>query len=81
MYNRLFDFLDKMIETVGDNTAKVENTRWPKIVIAAAKKGRAKLRKYYSKTAGKQGYLFNYAAILDPTQKLSVYKVSYHSVL
>jgi hypothetical protein len=39
MYNRLFDFLDEMIETVGDNTAEVDNTRWPEIVIAAAEKG------------------------------------------
>jgi hypothetical protein len=81
MYNRLFDFLDEMIETVGDDTAQVDNTRWPEIVIAAAEKGREKLKKYYSKTAGEQGYLFNCAAILNPTQKLTVYEVSYHSAL
>jgi hypothetical protein len=39
MYNQLFNFLDKIIETVGDNTAKVDNIKWPKIVITAAKKG------------------------------------------
>jgi hypothetical protein len=81
MYNRLFDFLDEMIETVGEDTAQVDNTRWPEIVIAAAEKGRDKLRKYYARTAGEQGYLFNCAAILNPEQKLTVYEVSYHSVL
>jgi hypothetical protein len=81
MYNRLFDFLDDMNEEVGEDTAQVDNIGWPDIVRAAAEKGRAKLSKYYSKTGGEQGYLFNCAAVLDPTQKLTVYEVSYYSIL
>jgi hypothetical protein len=81
MYNRLFDFLDDINEEVGEDTAQVDNIRWPNIVRAAAKKGRAKLSKYYLKTGCEQGYLFNCAAVLDPTQKLTVYKVSYYSML
>ena len=67
MYNQLFNFSDKIIKTVGNDIAKVDNIRQPKIIITAAKKGQAKLRKYYLKTAGKQGYLFNCAVILDST--------------
>jgi hypothetical protein len=81
MYNRLFDFLDDINEEVGEDTAQVDNIGWPDIVRAAAEKGRAKLSKYYSKTGGEQGYLFNCAAVLDPTQKLTVYEVSYYSML
>jgi hypothetical protein len=39
MYNWLFDFLDDMNEEVGEDTAQVDNIRWPDIVRAAAKKG------------------------------------------
>ncbi|KAJ8110237.1 hypothetical protein OPT61_g6862 [Boeremia exigua] len=44
------------------------------LIRSAASKGRAKLSKYYARTGDEQGYLYNCAAILDPTQKLTVYE-------
>jgi Domain of unknown function (DUF4413) len=75
MYNRLFDFLDQISEELGEEANTGDNSEWPTIVKAAAEKGKAKLSKYYSRTGGEQGFLFNCATILDPTQKLTAYKV------
>jgi hypothetical protein len=75
MYNRLFDFLDKMLEDLDEDLESQENTEWPAVVRAAAEKGRTKLSKYYSKTDAERGFLFNCATILDPTQKLTAYEV------
>jgi hypothetical protein len=75
MYNRLFDFLDQMTEELGEDSNNLENTEWPSVVRAAAEKGRSKLTKYYSRTGEEQGFLFNCATILDPTQKLTAYEV------
>jgi hypothetical protein len=75
MYNRLFDFLDDMIEELGEDSNNSDNTRWPDAVKAAAESGRAKLTKYYSRTGAEQGFLFNCATILDPSQKLTAYEV------
>jgi hypothetical protein len=75
MYNRLFDFLDKMTEDLDEDTESHENTDWPTVVRAAAERGRIKLSKYYSKTEAEHGFLFNCATILDPTQKLTAYEV------
>jgi hypothetical protein len=75
MYNRLFDFLDKMSEDLDEDQDNQENTEWPAVVKAAAEKGRLKLSKYYSKTDAEHGFLFNCATILDPTQKLTAYEV------
>ncbi|KAF1351451.1 hypothetical protein EJ07DRAFT_63305, partial [Lizonia empirigonia] len=50
------------------------NSKWLIVVQRAATKGREKLLKYYAKTVDKQGYLFNIATILDPLQKLTMYK-------
>jgi hypothetical protein len=75
MYNRLFDFLDQMTEELGEESISVEGTAWPEAVKAAAEMGRSKLSKYYSRTGKEQGFLFNVATVLDPTQKLTVYEV------
>jgi hypothetical protein len=75
MYNRLFDFLDKITEDLEEETEDLDDTSWPEIVRDAAVKGRAKLIKYYSKTDKERGFLFNCATILDPTQKLTIYEV------
>ena len=80
MYNRLFDFLDEMKSDFTEET-ETEYPDWPKVVQDAALRGRNKLSKYYGHTAGERGYLFNCATILDPTQKLTVYDVSYHKIL
>lgn len=73
MYNRLFDFLDQMIEGLGEDSEN-RDIEWPAIVKGAAEKGRAKLSKYYSKTDEERGYLFNCATILDASQKLTAYE-------
>jgi hypothetical protein len=75
MYNRLFDFLDKMTEDLGEDPGNRENIDWLSVVRKAAARGRAKLSKYYSRTYKERGYLFNCATILDPTQKLTTYEV------
>lgn len=75
MYNRLFDFLEKIEQELGEDLNHEENTEWPEVVKAAAEKGRLKLTKYYSRTGEEQGFLFNCATILDPTQKLTAYEV------
>jgi hypothetical protein len=75
MYNRLFDFLDKMTEDLGEDLENQDSVEWPAVVKAAAERGRAKLSKYYSKTDKERGFLFNCATILDPTQKLTAYEV------
>jgi hypothetical protein len=72
MYNRLFDYLDKMIEDLSEDP---DNPEWAAVVIAAAERGRLKLTKYYSRTDAERGYLFNCATTLDPTQKLNAYEV------
>lgn len=75
MYNALFDFLDEIEESwLGDDRT------WPTVVREAVKKGREKLSKYYSQTDAKKGHLFNCAAVLDPTQKLTCYEVREVSV-
>ena len=75
MYNRLFDFLDEMTQELGEDSNHAESTEWPEIVRTAAEKGKTKLSKYYSRTGDEQGFLFNCATILDPTQKLTIYEV------
>lgn len=75
MYNRLFDFLDSMIDDLGEDPGNRENHDWPSVVRNAAERGREKLVKYYSRTDEERGYLFNCATILDPTQKLTTYEV------
>lgn len=75
MYNRLFDYLDGMTELDDEGPQGQEGQEWPRVVRDAARMGRAKLTKYYGKTDSESGYLFNCAAILDPTQKLTIYEV------
>ncbi|KAH7343082.1 hypothetical protein BKA66DRAFT_434558, partial [Pyrenochaeta sp. MPI-SDFR-AT-0127] len=45
------------------------------VIRNAAIKGKAKLSKYYRVISRERGFLFNYTTILDPTQKLTAYKV------
>jgi hypothetical protein len=65
MYNALFDFLDNMQTSLGDYCNEAEGIEWLAVVEAAAKKGKAKLKKYYLKTWEERGYLFNCATVLD----------------
>lgn len=75
MYNRLFDFLDMMNTELGENSEDTEQQDWPQVVQTAAEAGRNKLKKYYAKTGGSAGLIFNMATVLDPWQKLTAYEV------
>lgn len=75
MYNTLFDFLDQMDEEWDVNQAGAEDASWLAVVKSAVDTGRKKLQKYYNRTGEAVGNLYNCAAILDPTQKLTVYDV------
>lgn len=81
MYNRLFDFLDKMTTELGSRVAVDNATDWLDVVKNAALQGKAKLSKYYARTGDQSGVLFNCATILDLTQKLTAYKVLYNKYL
>jgi len=74
MYNRLFDFLELMTNELGEDSNALDDSEWPEVVRLAALKGRMKLSKYYSRTGEEQGFLFNCATILDPSQKLTTYE-------
>ncbi|EFQ85337.1 hypothetical protein PTT_19744 [Pyrenophora teres f. teres 0-1] len=63
-----------MTEDLDEDQENHENREWLVVVRDAAERGRSKLSKYYSRTDGDQGFLFNCATILDPTQKLTAYK-------
>jgi hypothetical protein len=64
-----------MIEELGEESNNVDTVEWLDIVRTVAAKGRLKLSKYYLRTGGEQGYLFNVATVLDLTQKLTAYEV------
>jgi hypothetical protein len=80
MYNRLFNFLDDLTDDLGEDSEDAHHSDWPDVVKAAAQAGRDKLSKYYARTGGEQGFIFNAATVLDPSQKLTAYEVSYHRV-
>jgi hypothetical protein len=67
MYNKLFDFLDEMRVDFSDDLGDDNGIDWPAVVLSAAKKGKEKLSKYYSKTDEERGFIFNCATILDPS--------------
>ncbi|KAH7334187.1 hypothetical protein BKA66DRAFT_480079, partial [Pyrenochaeta sp. MPI-SDFR-AT-0127] len=74
MYNRLFDFLNTITQDLEEDIKHDKIATWPAVIRNTAIKGKAKLSKYYRVTSGERGFLFNYATILDPTQKLTAYK-------
>jgi hypothetical protein len=81
MYNTLFDFLDEMSSDFIEDPRNNDRVDWPAIVLSAANRGKDKLSKYYSKTNEERGFIFNYATILDPSQKLSAYEVPLSQLL
>jgi hypothetical protein len=78
MYNKLFDFLDKMRVDFSEDPGNDDSINWPAVVLSAANKGKEKLSKYYSKTDKERGFIFNCATILDPSQKLTLYEVFFY---
>jgi hypothetical protein len=68
MYNKLFDFLNEMRVDFSEDPGNDNNSiNWLAVVLSAAKKGKEKLSKYYSKTDKERGFIFNCATILDPS--------------
>jgi hypothetical protein len=54
---------------------------WLAVILSVANRGKDKLSKYYSKTNKERRFIFNYATILDPSQKLSAYEVPLSQLL
>jgi hypothetical protein len=81
MYDGLFNTLEDMSTTLTHDHYDGQDLEWHAVVQRAAKAGRDKLTKYYARTGGPQGFLFNVATILNPNTKLTLYDVSYHGFL
>jgi hAT family C-terminal dimerisation region len=71
VYNALFDHLDMMREQFCHKS--IERTPWISEFIKAVDTGSAKLKEYYSKTGGPVETQYALAALLDPSQKLSIF--------
>lgn len=74
MYDMLFDYIETMSSGLDDDTER-QPTEWPSVVEAAVQEGKKKLSKYYARTSEDRGLLYNCGVILDPTTKLTIYKV------
>jgi hypothetical protein len=70
-YNELFDHLERYQPVL-----RAKSTPWKKHLAEILLDVRAKLHEYYSRTDGKQGLIYNLATILDPAQKLELYRSS-----
>ena len=71
VYNALFDHLDMIRDKFGSKDQ--EKTPWISKFITAVNTGTAKLKEYYSKTGGPVETQYALAAMLDPSQKLSIF--------
>ena len=65
MYNRLFDYLDKITKEISEKLKNSENAEQLIVMKTTAAKERVKLLKYYLKIDGERRYLFNCVTILD----------------
>lgn len=69
LYDALFDHLNTVEETIRGSSCP-----WKSGIMKACEQASVKLSKYYSKTEGKGGLIYNLANVLDPTMKLGLYK-------
>jgi hypothetical protein len=67
-YNDIFDHLDEEKKRLGK-----KRRAWKKQLLPALQAAQEKLTQYYSRTTGEQGRPYNYATVLNPVQKLSLY--------
>jgi hypothetical protein len=72
VYNALFDHIDMIRYKF--NCKDVEKTPWMFEFIVAVDAGTEKLKEYYSKTGRPVESQYALAAILDPSQKLSIFE-------
>ena len=75
MYNKLFNFLDNIINALGNKLALINRAKQLDIVKVIATTSYTKLLKYYKKISIKKSFLFNIIIVLDLIQKLTIYKV------
>jgi hypothetical protein len=68
IYSHLFEHLEKY-----DPKLRQKKEVWKRHLADCVGAAHAKLAKYYSKTAGQKGRVYNFACILDPARKLSLY--------
>ena len=71
VYNALFDHLDMIRDRFSSKDQ--EKTPWISEFIIAINAGTGKLKEYYSKTSGPVETQYALAAMLDPSQKLSIF--------
>jgi hypothetical protein len=71
IYTRLIKHLEKHAALL-----KVKNKPWKRKLAGCITAAHVKLAKYYTKTEGPGGQVFNFACILDPARKLSLYQSS-----
>ena len=69
LYGALFDHLERVEQEV-----RRSNYSAKEAILLAYSKANSKLAKYYSRTEGKGGLIYNLANILDPTVKLNLYR-------
>jgi len=73
VYSNLFDHLEDQ-----DNMKELDSVlKWTGELETAVENALIKMRKYYARTEGEGGLLYNIATVLNPTQKLSLYKVCF----
>jgi hypothetical protein len=70
VYNALFNYLDMMWDQFCYKS--IERTPWISKFIKAVDTSIAKLKEYYCKTRGLVEMQYTLAALLDPSQKLSI---------
>jgi hypothetical protein len=72
IYNTLFDYLDMIQDQF--HHKDLEKTSWISKFITATDTNTEKLKEYYSKTERLMEIQYALAAILDPSQKLSIFE-------
>jgi len=70
VFNIVFNYLNYIEKTITNYSCSLRE-----IILKTCKKASTKLVKYYSKTKKLNRILYNFANILNSTQKLSLYKI------
>jgi hypothetical protein len=73
---RLYNWLFEQLEDAGKEwKSKARRVKYAEELVHAIEAAREKLSEYYGKTDGDTGTFYNLASILNPTNKLTLYKV------
>jgi hypothetical protein len=69
VYNQLFDHIEKQLRKL-----RPKKIKWKIEMKRALEKGKDKLSEYYARTANEIGHVYGIATILNPDNKLSLFK-------